>query len=62
VSGGLIQENFFVKISFENLRFEGHVYAVFMSFLNIILHYKGEQEECNRYGFKTHIKVNVLYN
>jgi hypothetical protein len=27
-----------LKISFENLRFEGPVYAVFKYFLNIILH------------------------
>jgi hypothetical protein len=28
----------FLKLSFENLRFKGHVYAVFKYFLNIILH------------------------
>jgi hypothetical protein len=37
-SGGLAPE-IFLKISIENLRFKGHVYAVFMYFLNIILHY-----------------------
>jgi hypothetical protein len=36
---GLGPWKFFLKISIENLRFKGHVYAVFMYFLNIILHY-----------------------
>jgi hypothetical protein len=36
---GLAPGNLFLKISIENLRFKGHVYAVFMYFSNIILHY-----------------------
>jgi hypothetical protein len=36
---GLGPRKIFLKISIENLHFKGHVYAVFMYFLNIILHY-----------------------
>jgi hypothetical protein len=36
---GLGPRKIFLKISIENLHFKGHVYAVFMYFLDIVLHY-----------------------